>query len=498
MNAKNITIRTHLFGTVGLTLLVLGIAACSPKLSSVLPEMPSPSPSPMPSQALPPSSTPSPTPLPLAANGPWGVVKTDNGIWAFNPDGEGLRQLTQDKIIGDLAISPSGGKVAYLADYNSDDPNLEKVSLRLLSLPDGTIQTISDVMVPMASLVIPTIGSSSGSPTPDLGVVEGNTYSALSSGDWSPDGQRLAFVSGHDGLFTNVYVYDLRTGKITRMTDRPHYDYGVKWSPTGAYIFFSEAENFGGGGISGGSAEVIRADRSEAAPIWGIPAPDTTNNFEISDWTSPDTFLLESHAQPCGVNQLSNVDIITGKTQTLWQAAEWGDCFQDLIRDPVSGEMLLDQTIINQPPTATHIVLLASNGVKLKDVNAEDLRTYLFCGDYPDSLNLVGSVAAVPASLPGAFFPIQSPDGGLWAWLPLPGTGGTGLWFGNAGQPPTRIISALVDSFSWSPDGKTMVFYSSGSLYIARWPDFKLEVLDAVLTPTTFYPYYLNVNWVIH
>jgi len=455
---------------------------------------------------LPPTDTPQPTdlpsatPLPLAANGPWGVVKTDNGIWAFNPDGEGLRQLTQDKIIGDLAISPSGGKVVYLADYNSDDPNLEKVSLRLLSLPDGTIQTISDVMVPMASLVIPTIGNSSGSPTPDLGVVEGNTYSALSSGDWSPDGQRLAFVSGHDGLFTNVYVYDLRTGKITRMTDRPHYDYGVKWSPTGEYIFFSEVKNFGGGGISGGSAWVMRADRPESAPVWGIPASNTTPAFDLIKWTSQGSLLLQSYAQPCGINQLSNVDVVTEKTQILWQAAVWGDCVEHIMRDPVNGDLLLNQLFLNEPTTDYHIVLLASNGIKRKDVNTTDLRTYLLQGSYPDDLNLVGSAPAVSASLPGTLIPIQSPDGNLWAWLPWPTwplTAGAGLWVGKAGQPPRQISSATVESFSWSPDGKTMVFYASDSLYIAHWPDFKLEVLDAVLTPTTFYPYYLNVNWVI-
>lgn len=156
---------------------------------------------------LQPSSTPSVTPIPLAANGPWGVVQTDKGIWAFNADGEGLRQLTQEQIRGNLAISPSGGKIAYLADNNSYNPNSENVSLRLISLPDGTIQTISDVMPAIVSLVVPTPGSSSGSPTPDLEVTSGQIYSSLDSGDWSLDGQRLAFTSAHDGFFTNVYVY---------------------------------------------------------------------------------------------------------------------------------------------------------------------------------------------------------------------------------------------------------------------------------------------------
>ena len=131
-----------------------------------------------------PTSLPSATLLPLYANGPWGVVMNrDNGLWVFNADGGSVRQLIQENVGNAIAISLSGGKLAYLADTNPDNPNQEKISLRLLSLPDGTIQTISDVMPPLASMVIPTPGSSAGSPTPDLGYVQGQIYSAVGSMD---------------------------------------------------------------------------------------------------------------------------------------------------------------------------------------------------------------------------------------------------------------------------------------------------------------------------
>jgi len=450
---------------------------------------------------LQPSSTPSVTPIPLSANGPWGVVQTDKGIWAFNADGEGLRQLTQEQTGGGLAISPSGGQVAYLAYYNSDAPNSEKVSLRLISLPDGKTRTISDVMLPAAFFATPTSGEASGSPTSGTGIAGSIQCSILDDGDWSPDGQRLAFTSCQDGLYSNLYIYDLRTGSITRMTNRPHYEYGVKWSPTGEYIFVSEAESVGGGGISGGSAQVIRADRPETAPVWGIPASDTTPESDIIDWISPDSLLLESYAQPCGIEQLSQVDIITGKIQTLWQASQWGDCIEHIMRDPVSGALLLNQTYPNQSTTDLHIALLASDGVKLKDVNAGDLRTYLLQGSYPDDLNLVGSAAAVSASLPETLIPIQSPNRGLWAWLPWPTwpmTEGDGLWIGNAGQPPIQIYSTQVDSFTWSLDGKTAFFCAGGSVYVASWPDFKPEVLNAVQESPLYAPYRVDVDWVLH
>ena len=490
--------------SVGLLLLASCLPAQNPTPTAMQStRIPASTATPLPATDTPrPNILPPAAPVPLSANGPWGVVMNrDNGLWVFNADGAGLRQITRENIGNAIAVSPSGGKLAYLADTNPDNPALEKISLRLLSLPDGTIQTIGDVMPPLASMVIPTPGNSADSPTPDLGYVQGQIYSTVGSMDWSPDGQRLAFVSGHDGLFANVYVYDLSTGKITRMTDRPHYDYGVKWSPTGEYLYFSEAENFGGGGISGGSAWVMRADRPESAPIWGMPASDNTPAFGLIKWTSPGSLLLQSYGQPCGINQLSNVDVVIGKTQILWQAAVWGDCVEHIMRDPVNGDLLLNRLYLNEPPTDYHIVLLTSNGIKRKDVNTADMQTYFVQGSYPDDLNLVGSAPTVSASFPGMVIPIQSPDSNLWAWLPWPTwplTTSTGLWVGKAGQLPTQITTATVESFSWSPDSKTMLFYANDNLYIAHWPELKPDVFDPELLSPRWGPYTLNVDWVTH
>lgn len=477
------------------------LASCGLRQSAMPTHVPgTPTPLTPPSPVVPtdtpvPSSTPTIPQIPLAAKGPWGIVQTDQGIWVFNPDGGGVRALTWGS---SLAISPSGGKVAYLSDTNHDNPALEKVSLRLLSLPDGASETLTDVLPPLSSWVVPTPGGALSIPTPDLEFAWGQAYSAVGSMDWSPDGGRLAFTSGQDGLYTNVYVYDLKTGKITRMTDRPHYEYGVKWSPTGEYLFFSEAESFGGGGITGGGAWVIRADRPLAPPVWGIPGSHTTPAFDLYAWTSPDSLLLESYSQPCGIEALSAVDVAQGTMPTLWQAAEWGDCIESVIRNPSGGDFLLNQILLNSDEL--HLALLGPDGAKLKDVNSGDLRTFLLQGDYPDRLSLAGSTAAVPVSPPGAFLPIQSPDGVQWAWLPWPiswlHTVGEGLWIGKAGQVPRLVYPSRVDSFSWSPDGKTVFFCAGGSVYVASRPDFNPEAMNAIQESPLYAPYRVEVNWV--
>lgn len=50
---------------------------------------------------------------------------------------------------------------------------------------------------------------------------------------WSPDGTKLAFVSGHRGTSADVFVYSRDMGESTRLTDGPSHAYQLSWSPDG-------------------------------------------------------------------------------------------------------------------------------------------------------------------------------------------------------------------------------------------------------------------------
>ena len=54
---------------------------------------------------------------------------------------------------------------------------------------------------------------------------------------WSPDGQKIALSSGRDGNF-EIYIMDLRRGKLKRMTYDPASDRAPAWSPDGRKIAF--------------------------------------------------------------------------------------------------------------------------------------------------------------------------------------------------------------------------------------------------------------------
>ena len=58
--------------------------------------------------------------------------------------------------------------------------------------------------------------------------------------DWSPDGTKIAFVSGRDdNRWTQIYVLDADGKNVIRLTDGPGQKYDPDWSPDGRKIAFS-------------------------------------------------------------------------------------------------------------------------------------------------------------------------------------------------------------------------------------------------------------------
>jgi TolB protein len=56
---------------------------------------------------------------------------------------------------------------------------------------------------------------------------------------WSPDGRRLALTLGGSGGNPDIYVLDLGTQTLTRITDDPAIDTEAVWSPDGKSLYFT-------------------------------------------------------------------------------------------------------------------------------------------------------------------------------------------------------------------------------------------------------------------
>lgn len=72
----------------------------------------------------------------------------------------------------------------------------------------------------------------------------GSTYGfeglvAVYSPSWSPDGTRLTFSSIDNSGFSDLYIYEIQSGNLRRLTNDTYDDLNPAWSPDGRYIAFA-------------------------------------------------------------------------------------------------------------------------------------------------------------------------------------------------------------------------------------------------------------------
>lgn len=116
---------------------------------------------------------------------------------------------------------------------------------------------------------------------------------------WSPDGSRIVF-EGHAGNNYDLYVLELASEAVTRLTNVPGNDSWPAWSPDGTTIAFSSHRD--DCRIAAADQECWRSDepQDEHSDIWLI-APDGSNvrrvngeNGQFVAWSPDSRYLLVS------------------------------------------------------------------------------------------------------------------------------------------------------------------------------------------------------------
>jgi Tol biopolymer transport system component len=178
----------------------------------------------------------------------------DNEIFIMNIDGTLIRQLT-DSAFNDIQprLSPDGRRIAFFSDREG------AWQVFLMDLDGSNIQRL----------------------TADHGIY-GEYEFTPNHLDWSPDGEKIAFISDQDGD-PEIYVMDQNGNNIIQLTANDWKEIWPIWSPDGTEMLFS-SDRYGDLEIF-----VMNADGTNVRQL-------TSNNGESfqADWSKDGRIAFRS------------------------------------------------------------------------------------------------------------------------------------------------------------------------------------------------------------
>jgi hypothetical protein len=285
-----------------------------------------PTSTPIPEPTTQPLSTPIPTTDPETAFsgvGPWLVYgKMTGELFAVNADGSGRKVVnTPEDRPWRVAFSPSGYQMAY---STNDAEGFER-ALVVARFPDGKVEA----EIPLFS--------------PDWSTLYGgrigwwNTDQTVGQVKWSPGGRYLAFVAALHGESSDLYVFDLSTKEVRRLTNGPNQTVIMDWSPDGKWIVHQSVKEFGtGAGISGEAVWAAAVDGSRVRHLYDAPREQT-----LASWVDPYRFVAYEWGQPCGSMNILRASIMGDEPLRVYEGPLRIDYGEDLVFSADQGVAIL-------------------------------------------------------------------------------------------------------------------------------------------------------------
>ncbi len=432
----------------------------------------------------------------LSMPAPWMIIRASDGLWAANSDGSGVVQVlagAQWQSDFTRAVQPNGNLVVILT-FGADP--YHQLALNLLSLPDGTLQKITDLTTPQTE------------PAPDAmpgtdAIEAMRAVSEQVSYAWSPDGTKLAFIAALDGPSADVYLYNLDSRTITRVSSDPSANYWPSWSPDGNHLIFLGADTFGtGAGLSMNGAWSANGDGSNVQLLFN----PTSSGEEILGWRDDTSVVLMSWDPGRGPNDLRIYNILTKETTSLP-----ADPVTAAVSDPGTIISSLDKgaVLFSQ---ASGISILPSGQtvpVKLSDQQADEIRwirdSSMFQVIFQDgSTGTFQSDGSSPELAPPELYGVRlgnsnvSMYGLIWGWTSTSDSA-PGVWISGPGLSFPQIFADQAVAPLWDPHNN-LTFFSGNILYRATFDahysdlapiaNLGSEVTDAAWVGTTGFDIY--------
>lgn len=213
-------------------------------------------------------------------------------IYLIQPDGTGLTRLTNHIAVdSDPSWSPDGLWVIYRSrmDGSSDIFQMRTDGSDVQNLIKDPEDSFYDEFSPkinpngeriaLISDRFPVIGNCQAGVhhlafMPRSGGAENILNFTALSGEqaamsWSPDGLQLAFTSVCNETISQIYLFNIETNEIIRLTDREHQGVSPDWSPDGKKIAYVSSQ------LGNQEIFIIDIDSGEVINLTDHPANDS-------------------------------------------------------------------------------------------------------------------------------------------------------------------------------------------------------------------------------
>jgi TolB protein len=127
---------------------------------------------------------------------------------------------------------------------------------------------------------------------------------------WSPDGRKIAFVSGRDGV-GHIFVMNWDGSGLTRVTNTKQDDHHPSWSPDGRYLVFSrEGALFRASAIGGPARRVGRGLGNASDPAYSPDGKLIAYDYRRPGFSIREVYVM--HADGTGIRQVTKLRQVSG------------------------------------------------------------------------------------------------------------------------------------------------------------------------------------------
>lgn len=441
-----------------------------------------------------PSATPYP---PLHTQGPYLLYTRDHkSLTIMDADGSGRKQiqLPEDGYIRhplEKAVSPDGKWLAY---FTGSEEKPYDLALNLFNLEDETSFLIARLIAsgfpqnlePLTRLLKFTDYDKDCALSIEckLNAVRLSFIDGIGTIKWHPNGKELVFAAQIEGYSSDIYIYNVESKTLYRLTKEEENIHQINLSPDGKRILYTTSLR--GGGLYANIN--IRVAASESITVQNPPV-DYSGIFLGDDrWVSNDKFIfsLFGDGGPQG-HHVQYLDISIHKKKIVWLYST-----EDLLIDPRNQKLILSTIPFGvdewqpEPEQGTYIVNLDGTHSKISDdvyrfFDKQDFANSYFGMDINHqivNIDFDGTVIKLPRKGYLVSSPRTSPDGKYVLIID-----DMGIELYSERLELMKSWDTNSDTIVWRPDSKGAILYGLhknmiGELYYLPIPNGEPRLVD--------------------